>query len=123
MAQRKDRQPKTSLPDSPHRRRLSFSGTCRFPAAMVVTYCYWSAKGPAQERMTLLSNGVNRTASTANSPPFDVSQPCTEGDRRIHDHVKINTSGTPKAPIAAMAGISGVFGMTPENSLGVCSSA
>lgn len=73
--------------------------------------------------MTLLLNGVNEIASTANGLPFNVSQPGTGGDRRIHSHVEINTKGIPKALAAAMAGISGVFGMTPENSRCVSSSA
>jgi len=59
-------------------------------------------------------------ASTANSLPFDVSQP---SDTRIHNHAEINANGIPKALAAAMAGIIGVSGMTPENSRGICSSA
>jgi len=96
---------------------------CRFGRHLLLKVCHRSAKGPAWKRMTLLLNGVNETASTANWLPFNVSQPGTGGDRRIHSHVEINTKGIPKALAAAMAGISGVFGMTPENSRCVSSSA
>ncbi|MGB7952096.1 MAG: hypothetical protein WCH75_30785, partial [Candidatus Binatia bacterium] len=58
----------------------------------------WTA--PAlQEEIDLIARTASRAAydtpaSTANSPPFDVSQPY---DRRIHNHVAINANGIPKA--------------------------